>query len=69
MFDGVVRLAVRAATLRDWAGAPGSGPVQCAVGEHGWYRWCTTVMTGKPLVVEYRCRHCGAWTVEERDTW
>lgn len=69
MFDGVVRLAVRAAALGDRDRPHMGGLVECAVGEHGWDRWCTTVMTGKPLVVEYRCRHCGAWTVEERDTW
>jgi hypothetical protein len=41
----------------------------CAGREHCWARSCTTVIVGKPLLVEYRCRRCGAWTVEENTTW
>jgi len=79
VFDGAIRVAVldalrggrrrhdRVAAYRD---ATSMSPARTGCDdEHRWDRSCTTVMLGKPLVVEYRCRRCGAWTVEERLTW
>jgi hypothetical protein len=66
VFDGAIRVAVLGVLRagRRWHDRSTTG---CA--EHRWDRSCTTVMAGKPLVVEYRCRRCRAWTVEERLTW
>jgi hypothetical protein len=36
---------------------------------HVWDRTCTTVVAGKPLIVEYVCRRCGLWTVEQTTGW
>jgi len=85
VFDGAVRAAVEVAltgrrrcrdlvvtALDRLANAPlTTTPAAggCADAEHQWERTCTTVMAGKPMVVEYRCRGCGAWTVQERHTW
>jgi hypothetical protein len=82
VFNGAVRAAVEVALVgrrrcREFvvaavhrrADAPPVTSGCCADDEHRWDRLCTTVMAGKPLVVEYRCRRCGAWTVQERHTW
>lgn len=37
--------------------------------DHTWERTCTTVVPGKPLIVEYMCRRCGLWTVEQTTDW
>lgn len=36
---------------------------------HAWDRTCTTVVAGMPLIVEYVCRRCGLWTVEQTTDW
>jgi hypothetical protein len=73
VFDGAIRVAVLGALRggRRWhdrAVTAYRDATGCA-DEHRWDRVCTTVMAGRPLVVEYRCRRCRAWTVEERLTW
>jgi hypothetical protein len=37
--------------------------------DHQWDPTITTVVARKPLLVEYECRVCRAWTVEQRDQW
>jgi hypothetical protein len=73
VFDGAIRVAVLGALRggrRRHDRVAGMSPARTGCDdEHRWDRSCTTVMVGKPLVVEYRCRRCGAWTVEERLTW
>jgi hypothetical protein len=56
-----VRNAVRAARS---VGPPTAEAEDTA---HAWRRVCTTVVAGRPLVVEYRCSTCGAWTVEQTE--
>lgn len=47
-----------------WPRRAGPGRRGC---DHQWDQTMATVMAGRPLLVEYRCRRCGLWTLEQED--